>query len=70
MADYTLAEGFPELPLIAGMVLKLEAINPTTGATVAGVTASKWAIYGDETGGGTLVDVVPLYTAEEIGEPA
>lgn len=44
MAD--LLAGMPATHLYAGMVLKLEAIDPTTGAAVAGVTVSNVAVYG------------------------
>jgi hypothetical protein len=68
--DYTLHEGFPDIPIEPGMRLRLNAVSPTTGNAVAGVTASVWSIYGRDTSGAPLPDVVPLYTAEEIGEPA
>ena len=48
MTVYTLAAPMPELTIVEGMVLKLEAVNPTTGAAVTGVTALRWAIYGEE----------------------
>lgn len=46
MTVHTLTAPIPEIVLVPGMVLRLEAIDPTTGADVAGVTASEWAIYG------------------------
>lgn len=46
MAHHTLQAGAPNLPLVAGMILKLEAISPTTDADVAGVTSTRWSIYG------------------------
>lgn len=36
----------PPLVLTQGMKLILQAINPTTGAAVTGVTCSRWSIYG------------------------
>lgn len=48
MADYTLHEGFPALRVQQGMVIRLNAISPTTGLAVAGVTASTWSIYGED----------------------
>lgn len=36
----------PSVVVVPGMTLRLEAIHPTTGAAVANVTASAWAIYG------------------------
>lgn len=46
MATYTLQAPLPDIALASGMKLKLEAISPTTGAAVSGVTCSAWAIYG------------------------
>ena len=48
MADYTLHEGFPNIRLQDGMVVRLSAVNPTTGSAVTGVTSSLWSIYGDD----------------------
>lgn len=64
--DYTLHEGFPNLRLQEGMQVRLNAINPTTGAEVTGVVSSRWSIYGDDTGDNAtgLEDVVPLLTAQ------
>lgn len=36
----------PVVPLTAGMVVRFEAIDPDTGAPVAGVTVSVAVIYG------------------------
>lgn len=69
MSDYTLHEGFPNILLQAGMQLRLNAIDPVVGDEVPGVVATKWSIYGEDAGDGELDDVVPLYTAEEIGDP-
>lgn len=66
MADYTLHEGFPNLRLQEGMRVRLNAIDPSTGAEVTGVVSSRWSIYGDDqadTAAG-LEDVVPLLTAQ------
>jgi hypothetical protein len=46
VTDHTLVAGAPGLPLGPGMVLKLQAIDPTTGAEVSGVKATRWTIYG------------------------
>lgn len=46
MPHQTLRTGAPNLPLTPGMVLKLEAQDPTTDAEVAGVTSARWSIYG------------------------
>lgn len=48
MAFLTEHEGFPNIPLTAGMVIKLEAVDPTSETPVAGVTSSKWMIYGED----------------------
>lgn len=48
MAFFTEKEGFPAIPLQSGMVIRLEAIDPTTGAAVTGVQADRWAIYGED----------------------
>jgi len=62
VTHHTLQAGAPGLPLGAGMILKLEAINPTTDAEVAGVTATRWSIYGYDasTPEGGLTSVPPL----------
>ena len=64
MSDYTLQAPAPNLPLKAGMQLRLTAIDPVTRATVTGVTLSEWAIYGDDESLGVSEDVVPLYSLE------
>ena len=46
MAHQTLQAGAPNLPLRSGMKLVLEAINPTSDASVAGVVCTRWSIYG------------------------
>lgn len=47
MTVYTLQAAAPPIPLVEGMVIKLEAIDPVTGSHVPGVTATAWAIYGE-----------------------
>jgi len=56
--------GFPNIPLTAGMKLRLEARSPTTDAAVTGVTSSLWSIYGNDQSEGLLQDVVPVYSPE------
>lgn len=34
------------MPLPSGMIIKIEARSPTTDAEVAGVTSTRWSIYG------------------------
>lgn len=46
MTVYTLTKSAPSIRLAPGMMLKLEAVDPTTGAAVTEVTAARWAIYG------------------------
>jgi hypothetical protein len=51
------------------MFVKLEAIDPSTGAAVAGVTASGWAIYGldmSDVLGQQIEIVIPDLTPEEV----
>ena len=60
MTVYTLQAGMPAIVVDSGVYLRLEAISPTTGAPVTGVTATAWAIYGD--------DLTDTTTTEEIGE--
>lgn len=67
MTVHTLRAGAPNVAIRPGMRLVVEAIHPTTGADVAGVTCTRWSIYGyDKTpaGGSTLADEVPRWTAE------
>ena len=40
MTTYELQAGMPTLPLAPGMMWKLEAISPTTGAAITGVKVS------------------------------
>lgn len=65
MAHHTEQVGFPAIPLQPGMRLKLEALSPTTDAAVAGVTCSRWSVYGyDQSPGPDEGDVVPLLTSQ------
>lgn len=48
MTVYTLTAPMPETLAVGGMILKLEAVSPTTGAAITGVTCSSWTIYGDD----------------------
>lgn len=58
--------GFPQIPLRQGMVLELAAQNPTTDAEVAGVSATRWSIYGSTESAGTLEPEIPLYSPSEL----
>lgn len=72
MTVRTLTAGTPGLPLLAGYMLKLEAIDPTTGAAVAGVTVSDVAVYGTERASAEVIldDLPPLWIPDEVGEAA
>ncbi len=69
MTVHTLQTAFPNLPLKAGMRLRLEAINPTTGADVASVTSTRWSIYGyDKSPGSPLAEELPTWVPEDAGQ--
>lgn len=50
MTAYTLQASLPEMVVVEGMQIRLEAISPTTGLPITGVTATHWAIYGEPLG--------------------
>ena len=66
-SDYDLPPNF---------VVQLTAVDPTTGATVSGVTVSNIAIMADPITPGTadeistLVPVAPLWLPEPVSAPA
>lgn len=61
MAHRTLQAPAPNLPLPAGTKLVLEAIDPTTDASVAGVAATRWLIYGtDESDTAETAEDIPI----------
>lgn len=63
MAHSTLESAAPNLPLPPGMQLVLEAVDPTADGYVAGVTVTKWMIYGYDASPqplGDLFSVNPL----------
>lgn len=69
MAHHTEQAGFPNIPLNAGMKLRIRALSPTTDAEVAGVTSTQWSIYGrDKSIGveGLLSDTVPGWIPGEV----
>lgn len=69
MTVRTLVAATPGLPLNGGSFLRLEAIDPSTGAAVNGITVSNIVVYGYDVstnGGGFDLDVIPLLTPEEI----
>lgn len=57
MAHNVSKTGFPEIPLTAGMKIRLEARSTTADAAISGVTVSLWAIYGWQS---TMQDVKPV----------
>jgi hypothetical protein len=72
VAHHTEKVGFPNSPLSAGMKIVLEARNPTTDATVAGVSASRWSIFGNdesEVGAEPPPEQLPIYVLP-LGGPA
>lgn len=50
MATTELFTGMPQMELTGGAILRLEAIDPTTGLAVGGVVAKDMVIYGREAG--------------------
>ena len=68
MAHRTLQAGAPNIRLTPGMILRLEALNPTADATVAGVTATQWLIYGTEAPRALLEleDVIGPWIPDEV----
>lgn len=69
MTVRTLVAGVPQIPLPGLTVLKLEAISPTTGAAITGVTVTDIAVYGIDLSaalGTLLTDLIPLYTPDEV----
>jgi hypothetical protein len=61
VAHHTEQVGLQALPLPSGMIIKLEARSPTTDAEVAGVTSTRWSIYGyDETEEPQLLPPIPI----------
>jgi len=68
----------PRTTLVPGMTIKLEAIDPTTGAAVAGVKVSNLAIYAvtaDAAGSSDVTvtlaepDVAPLWAPTPTAVP-
>lgn len=61
MAHNTSKTGFPDIPILPGMILRLEARSLTTDSAVTGVTSTRWSIYGRDESGGAVEDVTPVY---------
>lgn len=68
MTVYTLESDMPMFDLPGGAQIVFEAIDPTTGSAVSGVTVQNVAVYADDLGGGVLdvEDVVPAWTPLEV----
>lgn len=68
MTHHTLQAGAPNLPLSAGMILKLEARSVTVDGEVLGAVGARWSIYGYDQGaqgaGGVIVAPDPLLVPE------
>lgn len=56
----------PEMTVPGGTSLTLEAIDPTTGSSVAGVVLTNVAVYGYDLSSETtaIEDVIPAYTSD------
>ena len=67
MAHNLSVEGFPNIPLTDGMIVKLEARDATTDAAVTGVTSSLWSIYGDNIAVQPGDEEPSLYSQTEAG---
>lgn len=65
MANNEQVAPLPRTTLISGMTIAFEAIDPTTGAPVAGVEVSVAAVYGDD--GNASVEAV---TAPSVQLPS
>lgn len=72
MSAWTLQAPMPELTVPGGSTIQFEAIDPTTGAQVAGVVVTTLTIFGKDVSADTagLEDVVPLYSPGDVGSPA
>jgi hypothetical protein len=69
VAHYTKAAGFPSVPLVAGMKIRIRALSPTTDVAASGVTVTQFAIYGrDKSPGKPLEDPIPEYVPGLVGE--
>lgn len=69
MVVYTLEAPMPPLQIPGKSMLKLEAISPTTGAAITGVTVSDVAIFGIDRSAelGTLIaEEIPTWVPDEV----
>lgn len=58
MATDQLMAPLPKLILGPGCSIIMEALDPTTGAPIAGVTVSGLSIYGDDVGPSDTLELV------------
>ena len=65
MTHFTMQAGFPDLPLLSGMKIRLRAVSATQDAAVAGVLASQWGIYGWDASAEPETSDIPPYSLEE-----
>lgn len=68
MSILTLQAPMPETSLPGGASIVCEAIHPTTGAQVAGVTVTTLAVYGYDEGeaSDTINRIIPLLTPQDV----
>jgi hypothetical protein len=52
----------PDLDLDDNYIIRVDAIDPTTGATVAGVNVTYLSIFAVNLGGTPVPDTIPLLT--------
>lgn len=61
MTVYTLQAGLPDIGIVGGMSVVLEAISPTTGLPITGVKVTRVAVYGqDQSAGDTALESGPF----------
>jgi hypothetical protein len=67
VATAQLAASIPPLTLDAGCTITVEAIDPTTGAAVTGITVSNVTIYADNVvNEAVAIERSPLYAMEAL----
>lgn len=67
MANHIEESDLPWIEVPGEWSFVFEALDPTTGAPVSGVTVSNIAIYGDALAAGGVVErKIPVLTAEEV----
>lgn len=67
MTHHTVEASAPDAEIPPEFVFSLEAIDPTTGDPVAGVSVADVVIYAEDLGAGGLTErIVPTLTSEEV----